>query len=127
MERAAAGSRAARRTGAFDADRQADQCRFSQFRLDAAGQHHDARAGSAGDAIGAAHTGTGRERAIAVAAPDINHIDAARAGVGQKAARAEIGACVRAGPTRTHGTGSRDRASSRGVGRLTLSKAAADR
>jgi hypothetical protein len=97
VERAAARS-AGRGTSVIDAHGQADQCRFSLGILDPACQHHDARAWHVRDGIRAAYARIviGRERAIAVTAPDACDGNTCLGG-GQKAACAETSTHGRAG------------------------------
>jgi hypothetical protein len=125
VERAAAGG-AGRGTSAIDADGQAHQCRFSLGILDAARQHHDARTGH-GDGVCPAHAGIVIERAIAGTAPDAG---SSRRGGGQEAACAETSTHRRAGSdfAGSGRTGTRGAsAGARGIKRLMLSKADAER
>ena len=102
MERAR-GRRSGRGPCAIDAHGQTHQCRVSHRSLDPACQYHDAGAGPGDDPGRAAlrRIGTGRECTIAVAAP--YNDTGARAGGGQEAGSAEIGACGRAGADRARG------------------------
>jgi hypothetical protein len=90
MERATAGGDAGRRVIAFGADGQTHQCRFSQRRLNPAGQHHDARAGrgAAARRTAPAAIDTAGDCTLAVAAPDADGIP--RAGGSQKTRGAEV-------------------------------------
>ena len=73
MERSpAGGSRAGRRTAAIDANRQTDQCRVPDLRLDPACQHHDAGASPGSGGAGAARAGGSGDRPGAGATPGID-------------------------------------------------------
>jgi hypothetical protein len=112
VERACGGS-SGRHACAIGAHGQTYQRRISHRSLNPAYKHHDAGAGRGGHAACAALAAiiTGSDRAIAVTA---SHSDgSARAGGGQKAARAEISAPGRAGSARARGGSNARGASSR--------------
>ena len=103
---------------ADDADRQADQCRFSVGGLDPAGQHHDARAGHRAGAIAPRAAAGAGECAAAVTAPGS---DAAAAAAARRRPRSRRRRNPRA--PRRFSCAPRRRQLPRGRQRLMLSKA----